>query len=159
MNLATPGDGVGAGNTGNWSTVIANWDNGSSHVAWPTTGTDNDAIFSNSAGGATTVVTAVTANDLIFITPTSVGGSSSVTLNGVSPGIESRRTATITAPLRATTGFAKRGSGLLTIDGTTSGAAITGTVVVEQGQLALTGGTSALGLADLVVESARKPSF
>lgn len=58
------------GGTGTWDVNTSqNWWNGSTNVVWPTLGgTDDDAVFANTAGTVSLATGGITANDLSFST-------------------------------------------------------------------------------------------
>jgi autotransporter-associated beta strand protein len=127
------------GGSGTWDTTTANWWTGS-NVTWPTAGTNNDAVFANTAG-TVTISGGVTANDLTFSTNgyTVTGGT--LTLNGSTPTLNSVGTATINSAVLGTAGLTKSGAGLVTISGPAFGAnTLSGAVVVASGTLQLNGG-------------------
>lgn len=145
VDIAGPGNGASGGGSGDWSTVIANWDGGAIHVPWPSTGTDNDAIFGGTAG-AVTLQTPISVNDIAFdatgYTLSAVGAN--LTLDGTTsnltaaPGV----TATISAPIDgAGTTVNKAGSGTLTLSGPNT---YTGLTTVSAGILKV-GNSAALG--------------
>jgi len=133
------GAGAGTGGTGPWDTTSSFWNSGAN--TWPTSGTDNDALFGGVAGTVTIQAGGVTANDVQFSTTgyTLTGGT--LTLNGSvsSNTVDSGVTATISAPINAgNVQFMKYGTGTLTLS---AGAALGnyqsrlagGTIVVSGG--------------------------
>ncbi len=60
------GGGVGTGGSGPWDTTSLFWNSGAN--TWPTSGTDNDALFGGTAGTVTIQAGGVTANDVQFST-------------------------------------------------------------------------------------------
>jgi fibronectin-binding autotransporter adhesin len=122
------------GGTGTWDTTLTNWNAGA--VAWPTSGTDNDASFAGTAG-TVTISGGVTVNDLSFQTDgyTVTGGT--MTLNGTTPTIGvTTGTATIGSTMTGSAGMAKTGSGSLVI---TTNATFTGTATIAGGSVRLQG--------------------
>ncbi|MBI1370614.1 MAG: hypothetical protein GC162_18405 [Planctomycetes bacterium] len=85
------GNGTITGGTGTWNTTNGNWttDAGANNVAWPGSGTDNDAVFGAAAGTVSIAAGGVTANDITFnnTSGTYVIQSNSLTLNGATPTI------------------------------------------------------------------------
>jgi autotransporter-associated beta strand protein len=129
------------GGTGTWDTTLTNWNAGA--VAWPTSGTDNDASFAGTAG-TVTISGGVTVNDVSFGTAgyTVTGGT--MTLNGTTPTITNAVAATISAPLAGSAGLRKAGAGTLTLSAAN---AYTGTTTITAGTLALSGGSNRLATA------------
>jgi fibronectin-binding autotransporter adhesin len=139
-----PTDGAGT-----WDTSAANWNNGSGDVAWPNTNADI-AVFGSLNGAAGTVsVGSVTANGINFNAPTSGNyelSSGTITLDGTTPTITSRASATISAVIAGSAGLKVSGStaAVLTLTGTNT---YTGTTTVNGGTLNL-GGSTANGSID-----------
>ncbi|MEO5716092.1 MAG: autotransporter-associated beta strand repeat-containing protein [Luteolibacter sp.] len=130
-------NGVADGGTGTWNAnSTANWWNGASDVVWPNTGTDNDAVFANTAG-TVTISGGVTANDLTFSTTGYTLAGSTLTLNGTTPTItvtNSPDTATISSVIAGSSGLTKAGAGTLTLTGSNN---YTGATTVSAGSLVL----------------------
>ena len=106
------------GGAGTWNmNSTANWWDGAADVVWPNTGTDNDAIFANTAG--TVTLAGVTANDLTFSTTGYLIQSNTLTLNGTTPTITTDPgvSATISSVVSGAAGLVKSGSGTLTLSG------------------------------------------
>lgn len=157
-NIPDPGNSSSAGGDGSWSTTLANWDNAAVHITWPTSGTDNDALFAGTPG-IVNLTSPVTANDLSFDTSGYVvagSGINNLTLNGNSPTItvSTGSAAMISAKLAGTNGFHKAGTGTLYLAGSQL---YSGTTLIAAGKLQLTGSSSLtslvmLGLGDTTLE-------
>jgi fibronectin-binding autotransporter adhesin len=120
-DFLTDGDGASDGGSGDWNTTLLNWDNGASpHIAWPSSGTDNDAIFSGLVG-TVTLTSGVTANDLTFNTSGYIIQGSNLTLNGdgvTAPTITTNAgTATISSIISGSNGLKTAGTGTLILTG------------------------------------------
>jgi autotransporter-associated beta strand protein len=142
--------GTGAqGGAGTWdSNTTANWWNGTTNVVWPNTGTDNDAVFGNTAGTVSIATGGVTANDLTFNTtgyliqnnkltlvPTSASvGAIINTATSVSSEISSEVAGTL-GTTTSNSGLTKSGAGTLTLSGTNT---FTGWVTISGGILKVT---------------------
>ncbi len=119
------------GGNGTWDTTTTNWDSLASagaDTAWPSTGTDNDAVFGGTAGSVTIATGGVTANDLTFSTTNYVIGGAGLTLNGTLPVINvAVTTATINSSITSAVagGFSKTGTGTLILGGANTFAAST----------------------------------
>jgi len=130
--------------SGTWDTTTANWQSSSGAVAWPSSGTDNDGVFSGTAA-TVTLSGGVLANELLFGTGGyAVQGSGTLTLNGVSPTVTvSAGTAMLgnatASVLTGTGGIRKSGSGTLLLSPSTA-ATLTGGVAVNGGVLAVSPG-------------------
>ena len=132
------------GGTGAWDTTLTNWDDlatGGNSIAWPTTGTDNDAVFGGTAGTVTVDEGGVTANDLTFTTAGYIIQDGQITLNGTTPTITNSVDATIHSILDGSAGLTKTGAGILTLGGANL---YTGTTAINAGTLQITH-ASALG--------------
>jgi autotransporter-associated beta strand protein len=118
------------GGNGNWDTTTTNWDTlatAGADIAWPTSGTDNDAVFGGTAGTVTIATGGVTANDLTFGTTGYTIGGAGLTLNGTLPVISVTGTATINSSITTAVagGFSKTGTGTLILGAANSFAANT----------------------------------
>ena len=107
---------AGTGGTGNWDTSSYFWNNGVN--TWPSSGTDNDAIFGGTAG-TVTLTTGISVNDLTFNTTGYTIGGSTLTLNGATSIITATTgvTATISAIIDGTAGMTFVGAGNLILTG------------------------------------------
>lgn len=113
------------GGNGTWDTVSTNWDSLASagaDTAWPSSGTDNDAVFAGTAGTVTIATGGVTANDLTFSTTGYTVGGAGLTINGTLPVISVPGTATINSSITSSVsgGFSKTGNGTLILGGANS---------------------------------------
>lgn len=118
------------GGNGTWDTVLTNWDDAATlgaDIAWPSSGTDNDAFFAGIAGTVTIATGGVTANDLTFSTTDYIIGGAGLTLNGTLPAINVTGTATINSSITTSVagGFSKTGTGTLILGGVNTFAANT----------------------------------
>lgn len=117
------------GGSGIWETAITtNWDSAATAgtpIAWPGTGTDNDAVFAGAAGTVTIAAAGVTANDLAFQTTDYTVTGGVLTLNNTGNNtisIQSGLTASISAPITAAAGAVTiAGPGTLNLSGAYSG--------------------------------------
>jgi fibronectin-binding autotransporter adhesin len=112
------------GGSGLWNTTLNNWNDASTSgaaVIWPSTGTDNVAVFGGTAGTVTNAAGGVTANKLIFTTANYVITGGPLALNGTSPTITNGGLATINANLTGSDGLSKLGNGTLTLNGVNTG--------------------------------------
>ena len=119
------------GGSGTWNTnATANWWNGAANVAWPDSGTDNDAIFGGTAGSVT--LASVTANDLTFDTTGYTLAAGTLTLNGTTPTLTTGTgiATTIGSSIAGTAGLTKAGAGTLLLSGANS---YTGTTTISPG--------------------------
>lgn len=128
------------GGAGDWDTSMTNWNDAATAgnaMAWPSSGTDNDAVFGTPAGLVSIDAGGVSANDLTFgLTGYSVEGGT-ITLNGTTNIITSTAPVsnspvtnlTISAPLAGTNGFTKAGVGNVLLSGNNSG--LSGTVTIN----------------------------
>jgi fibronectin-binding autotransporter adhesin len=140
------GDGAVTGGTGDWNTEAGNWttDGGANNVAWPGSGTDNEAVFGGTPGTVTLPAAGVAANRLIFNTSYTVTNAT-LTLNGTTPTITVGQDvsasiyAAVASPARANTdtGLIKAGPGLLALCNTNRG--FKGTAIINAGTLTLNG--------------------
>lgn len=132
------------GGSGTWdSAITANWWDGAADVAWPNSGSDNDAIFGDSSGTVTLDPAGVTANDITFGTTGYIlSGPATLTLDGTTPTFQlasgvsasiGNNTATV---LGGTAGLTKTGAGTLTLNGSAAHG-VTGGISVKGGTLAL----------------------
>ncbi len=79
------GGASGTGGTGNWDTSSNFWQLNGALTTWPTSGTDNTAIFGGT-GGVVTLTTAIAVNRLNFTAAGySLAGAFDLTLNGTNP--------------------------------------------------------------------------
>ncbi len=130
------------GGNGNWDTVLTNWDTlaiAGADAAWPSTGTDNDAVFGGTADTVTIDPAGVTANDILFNTAGYVIGGGQLTLNGTTPTITNAAAARINSVIAGSVGLVKAGAGNLTLGGINS---YTGTTNIGAGTLTLASGAS-----------------
>jgi autotransporter-associated beta strand protein len=146
-NGSTTGGATGTSNT--WNTTTANWTG--SGTLWPTSGSDNDAVFAGTAG-TVTIASAVTANDLTFNTNNYIVSGGTLTLNGTTPTITTANSvgATISSVLAGSAGLIKTGSsntGVLTLSGNNT---LSGSVSINSGILRITHG-NALGTSSKTV--------
>jgi fibronectin-binding autotransporter adhesin len=132
--------------SGTWSTVDANWWDGSADVVWPNLTTSSAVIGANSgAAGTITVSGSLAINALTFNAP----GSGSYTLTGgtlgfggTTPTITVNTAAgTVASVLTGSAGLTKSGTGTLILTGVST---YTGTTTVSGGTLQIgNGGTLA----------------
>jgi fibronectin-binding autotransporter adhesin len=149
VNIASPGNSASSGGAGSWSTAISNWDTGvGAHVAWPNSGTDNDAILGGTTAGIVNITSNVSANDLTFTTTgyTVARTTTSVlTLNGTTATITNGTSisATISSVIGGVVGttVSKAGAGTLTLSGVNTYA---GPTTITEGILKV-GNATALG--------------
>ena len=125
------------GGAGTWDVnTTANWWDSASNVVWPALGgTDDDAIFANTAG-TVTLAAGVAANDLTFSSTGYLIQSNSLTLNGTTPTLTTDPgvSATISSVVSGAAGLVKGGSGTLTLSGINNYA---GGTTVNAGKLTL----------------------
>lgn len=138
VDIPGAGEGVSLGGSGDWSTAIANWDDGLSHVVWPSAGTDNGAILGGTAG-TVSLTTPITLQNLTFETTgyTLAGaGANVLTFGGTTPTITNGTgiSATISSPISGAT-VTKAGAGVLTLSGVNTNTGLT----VSAGTLQLSG--------------------
>ena len=107
------------GGAGTWDINTAlNWWDGTNNVVWPILGgTDDDAVFANTAGTVSLAAGGVTANDLTFSTTGYLIQSNTLTLNGTTPTIttDTGVSATINSTISGAAGLVKTGAGTLTL--------------------------------------------
>jgi autotransporter-associated beta strand protein len=131
------------GGTGNWDVnSTATWWNGTANVVWPALGgTDDDAVFANTAG-TVSLTTPITANGLTFNTTGYLLQGNTLTLNGTTPTITTAASvsATIDSVL-AGTSLTKAGAGTLTL---TAANTYNSTTTISAGTLALSNGNNRL---------------
>ncbi len=130
------------GGNGDWDTVLTNWDTlaiAGADAAWPSTGTDNDAVFGGTAGTVTIEPAGVTANDILFNTAGYIIGGGQLTLNGTTPTITNAAAARINSEIAGSVGLVKAGAGNLTLGNTNT---YTGTTNIGAGTLTLATGAS-----------------
>jgi fibronectin-binding autotransporter adhesin len=123
------GNGSAAGGTGTWNATNTDWSlNGTSFVAWPSSGTTNVANFGGT-GGVVTLTSNISVNTLNFTASGySLAGSSKLTLDGTNPTINTGGF-NVTLGIAAndltlasgTTAIDKTGVGTLTITNSQSG--------------------------------------
>ncbi len=132
------------GGTGTWDLALPNWwTNGAPATTWPSSGTDNLALFAGTAG-TVTLGANVAANQLRFLTNGyTLSGAQTLTLNGTTPAIQvsgATNNATIgnntALVLDGTAGLKKTGLGTLTLNGSAAHA-FTGGLNVAQGTLSI----------------------
>ena len=143
------------GGAGTWNAnTAANWWNGTASVVWPApSGTNDDAIFANTAGTVTLAAGGVTANDLTFQTTGYLIQSNTLTLNGTTPTITTPTgiSATINSTISGVNGLVKTGAGTLTLNAANNysgGTTLSGGTLIPNnsaahgsGTLTLSGGT------------------
>ncbi|MBI1370593.1 MAG: hypothetical protein GC162_18300 [Planctomycetes bacterium] len=139
------GNGTITGGTGAWNTTNGNWttDGGVNNIAWPTSGTDNDAVFGGTAGTVTIAAGGVTANDLTFNNASGtydIAGAT-LTLNGTTPTLTVNGSVSdyIHSVIAGSGGFVKEGTGNLTLFASNS---ISGGLTVNAGTVQLQGNAS-----------------
>ncbi len=135
----SPTDGAGA-----WDTSSLNWNNGTANSAWPNTNADI-AVFgaANGAAGTVTVGT-VTTNGINFNaagTGNYLLSGGTITLDGTTPTITSRSSATIASVIAGSAGLRATGSNAATL-ALTEANTYTGTTSVNAGTLNLGGATA-----------------
>jgi autotransporter-associated beta strand protein len=142
-NIPENGNGASEGaqtsSTNRWSIFWANWDIGNvPHVAWPTTGLDNDAIFDGNAGEIG-LSDNIVVNDIYFNSPglRLLQGLRDITLNGVTPTITmvSGADLRLGANIRGNSGLTKAGPGSLYLGSFYND--YTGGTFINQGTLAI----------------------
>jgi autotransporter-associated beta strand protein len=105
------------GGTGTWDVnTTVNWWDGAANVKWPVLGgTNDDAVFANTAGTISLATGGVTANDLTFNTTGYLIQSNTLTLNGTTPTITTATgvSATINSTISGAAGLVKSGDGTL----------------------------------------------
>jgi len=132
-NGSTTGGGTGSSNV--WDTnTTANWTG--SGTLWPASGTDDDAVFSGTAG-TVTIAGGVTANDLTFNTTGYTLSGSTLTLNGgTTPTLTiGSGSATISSIVAGSSGLAKSGTGTVTLSAAAN--TYTGATAVNAGALVI----------------------
>lgn len=144
-----PNGGTGAWEAGTTST----WWNGSENVTWPAAGgTDDDAVFGNTAGTVSIAAGGVTANDLTFDTSGYIIQGGALTLNGANPVIATASgvSATLNSAV-AGSGIIKTGVGTLVLGG--ANPSLTG-ITVSQGVLSIPNGAALSAAATLTLGDA-----
>ena len=119
------------GGGGPWNTTTNNWNDAATlgaAVTWPSTGTDNKAVFGGTAGTVTIIAGGVTANCLAFNTANYTVAGGPLALNGTAPSITNGVAATINVNLTGTEGLTKLGNETLVLGGANSG--LTGTLTI-----------------------------
>ena len=113
------------GGAGTWDVnTTASWWNGTTNVVWPAAGgTDDDAVFGNTAGTVSIASGGVTVNDMTFNTTGYVVQNNSLTFNGTTPTLTvgAGLTATINATMAAGA-VTKAGTGTLYMNTLAAGA-------------------------------------
>jgi fibronectin-binding autotransporter adhesin len=138
---ATTGTSGPQDGSGTWSTVDANWWNGSTNVVWPNLTTSSAIIGANSGeAGTITVSGSLTLNAITFNDPGS--GAYTVTggtlgFAGTSPTITANAAATIGSDITSGAGLTKGGTGTLTLSGIVSNTS--GGMSFSRGEVTLTG--------------------
>ena len=138
------------GGSGTWDTTSTNWDTlatAGADIAWPSSGTDNDAVFGGTAGTVTVDAGGVIANDITFNTANYILQGGKISLNGTTPTISNAVAATINSEIAGTAGLVKSGAGTLTLGGANT---YTGTTTMTGGTLTLSGGNNRLATAGTV---------
>ena len=148
QSLTWDGNGTTApnpnGGAGTWNTTNSNWWNGTTNVTWPTSGTDNDAVFGGT-GGTVTISGGVTVNDIrVESSGYSFSSGSLITLNGTTPTITVTSTNNITSnsPLTGSSGLYKAGTGTLTLASSTN--SWTGGTFIQEGTIIIGTGSDRL---------------
>ncbi|TAE92525.1 MAG: hypothetical protein EAZ81_02730, partial [Verrucomicrobia bacterium] len=155
------------GGTGTWNTTTSNWWNGSNNVLWPTSGTNNDAVFAGTAGTVTIATGGVTVNDMTFNTTGYALSGAAITLNGTTPTISTGTniTATISSTISGSSGLTKDGAGILRLGGAnnfTGGTTLTNGTIVVGNSGALSSGTLLLNggiLTSANISSGNEPTI
>ena len=126
------------GGAGTWDVnSTANWWDGASNVKWPAAGgTNDDAVFANTAGTVLLAAGGVTANDLTFSSTGYLIQGNTLTLNGTTPIITTAAdvSATISSVVSGAAGLVKSGGGTLTLSGINN---YSGGTTVSAGKLTL----------------------
>jgi|UPI000486C03B autotransporter-associated beta strand protein len=138
------------GGNGTWDTTTTNWDtlaSAGADIAWPSSGTDNDAVFGGTAGTVTVDAGGVIANDITFNTANYILQGGKISLNGTTPTISNAVAATINSEIAGTAGLVKSGAGTLTLGGANT---YTGTTTMTGGTLTLSGGNNRLATTGTV---------
>jgi autotransporter-associated beta strand protein len=149
------------GGAGTWdvNTTANWWDGVSANVVWPALGgSDDDAIFANTAGTVSLAAGGVTANDLTFSTTGYLIQSNTLTLNGSTPTITTDPgvSATISSTIAGAAGLVKTGAGTLTLsvaNNYTGGTTINGGTICPNNNAAFGTGTLTLSGCTLVPTS------
>jgi fibronectin-binding autotransporter adhesin len=110
-----------------WNTTSLNW----TGLTWPSSGTDNDAIFGAAGVGVIEVdAGGILANDLTFNTAGyTIAGPGTLTLNGASNVITTAQAAIVSANLAGSSGLTKAGIERLTLSGNNS--SLSGTLTIN----------------------------
>jgi autotransporter-associated beta strand protein len=127
------------GGAGTWDVNTSlNWWDGSTNVVWPTVGgTDDDAVFANTAGTVSLATGGVTVNDLTFSTTGYIIQNDTLTVNGTTANLSTDTgvTATINSVIAGTgTVLTKTGAGTLVLGGTNT---YTGKTAINAGVLSI----------------------
>jgi fibronectin-binding autotransporter adhesin len=139
------------GGIGTWDTSSLNWDNADTagtDTAWPSSGTDNDAVFGGTANTVTIDGAGVTANAILFNTAGYTIEGGQLTLNGTTPTITNAGTARINSVIAGSAGLVKAGAGNLTLGGTNS---YTGNTTIGAGTITLASGASFASASALAI--------
>jgi fibronectin-binding autotransporter adhesin len=134
--------GEAAGVSDDWNTSTANWTGFG--TTWPATSTTNDdAVFTGTAGTVTIATGGVIANDLTFNANGYTLSGAGITLDGTTPTITTTDSTltTISSIISGSAGLTKAGNGDLTLSGTNN---YTGTTTINAGTL-IAGNGAALG--------------
>ncbi len=142
-NGSATGGATGVDN--NWDTTTANWTGFG--TTWPSSSTTNDdAVFSGTAGTVSIASGVVTANELTFNTTGYLIQNNTLTLDGTAPAITagSGVTAQISSVVAGSAGFTKKSAGTLVLSNANS---IGGTITLPG-----TTGTSTALVSDGIIQ-------